>query len=66
MFGNDAVRGGGPWGAGTLAGPDGSRQPSEVELEQAVFQVGDQAQQEQVRTPLEMQGQGRQNQVFTV
>lgn len=38
MFGNEAVRGGGPWGAGTLAGPDGSRQPSEVELEQAVFQ----------------------------
>lgn len=40
MFGNEAVRGGGPWGAGTLAGPDGSRQPSEQELEQAVFQVG--------------------------
>jgi hypothetical protein len=32
-------QGGSPWGAGTLAGPDGSRQPSEVELEQAVFQV---------------------------
>lgn len=40
MFSNDAVRGGGPWGAGTLAGADGSRQPAEVELEQAVFQVG--------------------------
>jgi hypothetical protein len=33
------LQGGSPWGAGTLAGPDGSRQPSEVELEQAVFQV---------------------------
>jgi hypothetical protein len=32
-------QGGSPWGAGTLAGPDGSRQPSEAELEQAVFQV---------------------------
>lgn len=26
------VHGGGPWGPGTLAGPDGSRQPSELEL----------------------------------
>jgi len=26
------VRGGSPWGAGTFAGPDGSRQPSEKEL----------------------------------
>jgi multimeric flavodoxin WrbA len=33
------LQGGSPWGAGTLAGPDGSRQPSEAELEQAVFQV---------------------------
>lgn len=39
MFGNEAVRGGGPWGAGTLAGPDGSRQPTEQELEQALWQV---------------------------
>ena len=32
------VRGGSPWGAGTIAGADGSRQPSENELEQARFQ----------------------------
>ena len=31
-------RGGSPYGAGTIAGPDGSRQPSENELEQARFQ----------------------------
>jgi len=30
--------GGGPWGAGTLAGPDGSRQPSARELEIATIQ----------------------------
>lgn len=30
--------GGGPWGAGTLAGPDGSRQPSARELEVATIQ----------------------------
>jgi len=29
------VRGGSPWGAGTFAGPDGSRQPSALELELA-------------------------------
>ncbi|OCL01805.1 benzoquinone reductase [Glonium stellatum] len=29
------VRGGSPWGAGTFAGPDGSRQPSAMELELA-------------------------------
>ncbi|RXW14851.1 hypothetical protein EST38_g11000 [Candolleomyces aberdarensis] len=29
------VHGGSPWGAGTLAGADGSRQPSELELEVA-------------------------------
>lgn len=34
----DAVRGGSPWGAGTFAGPDGSRQPSEDELEIARVQ----------------------------
>ncbi|KAG2155179.1 flavoprotein-like protein [Suillus bovinus] len=32
------VRGGSPWGAGTFAGPDGSRQPSALELEVAVIQ----------------------------
>ena len=32
------VRGGGPYGAATIAGPDGSRQPSEKELEQVRFQ----------------------------
>ncbi|KXZ44941.1 hypothetical protein GPECTOR_60g718 [Gonium pectorale] len=33
MFGVQEPKGGSPWGAGTLAGPDGSRQPSEEELE---------------------------------
>ena len=32
------VRGGSPWGAATIAGADGSRQPSEKELAQARFQ----------------------------
>ncbi|KAK4550183.1 Minor allergen Cla h 7 [Oleoguttula mirabilis] len=32
------VRGGSPWGAGTFAGPDGSRQPSQKELELAEAQ----------------------------
>ncbi|KAI4725901.1 flavoprotein WrbA [Aureobasidium sp. EXF-10728] len=32
------VRGGSPWGAGTFAGPDGSRQPSEKELSLAFEQ----------------------------
>jgi len=32
------VRGGSPYGAGTIAGPDGSRQPSAKELAQARFQ----------------------------
>jgi NAD(P)H dehydrogenase (quinone) len=32
------VRGGSPYGASTIAGPDGSRQPSEKELEIARFQ----------------------------
>jgi NAD(P)H dehydrogenase (quinone) len=32
------VRGGSPYGAGTIAGPDGSRSPSENELAQARFQ----------------------------
>lgn len=32
MYGVDEPKGGSPWGAGCLAGPDGSRQPSETEL----------------------------------
>jgi len=32
------VKGGSPWGAACIAGPDGSRQPSEKELAQARFQ----------------------------
>ncbi|OCH88519.1 1,4-benzoquinone reductase [Obba rivulosa] len=32
------VRGGSPWGAGTFAGPDGSRQPTALELELATLQ----------------------------
>ncbi|KZZ90758.1 minor allergen Alt a 7 [Moelleriella libera RCEF 2490] len=32
------VRGGSPWGAGTFAGGDGSRQPSALELEVATIQ----------------------------
>ncbi|GJC84413.1 minor allergen Alt a 7 [Colletotrichum liriopes] len=32
------VHGGGPWGAGTFAGPDGSRQPTAKELEIATIQ----------------------------
>jgi NAD(P)H dehydrogenase (quinone) len=32
------VRGGSPWGAGTFAGGDGSRQPSAKELELAGIQ----------------------------
>lgn len=32
------VKGGSPWGAGTIAGADGSRQPSAKEVEQARFQ----------------------------
>lgn len=32
------VKGGSPWGAATIAGPDGSRTPSEKELAQARFQ----------------------------
>ncbi|TYZ67458.1 hypothetical protein PybrP1_006677, partial [[Pythium] brassicae (nom. inval.)] len=32
------VHGGSPWGAGTIAGEDGSRQPSELELEIARVQ----------------------------
>lgn len=32
------LKGGSPWGAATIAGPDGTRQPSEKELAQARFQ----------------------------
>jgi NAD(P)H dehydrogenase (quinone) len=32
------VHGGSPWGAGTIAGPDGSRKPSELELKIAKIQ----------------------------
>jgi NAD(P)H dehydrogenase (quinone) len=32
------IHGGSPWGAGTFAGGDGSRQPSEKELEIAAIQ----------------------------
>ncbi len=33
-----SVHGGSAWGAGTIAGPDGQRQPNELELETAEFQ----------------------------
>ncbi|KAJ0409904.1 hypothetical protein P43SY_005798 [Pythium insidiosum] len=32
LFNMDEVHGGSPWGAGTYAGPDGSRQPTTLEL----------------------------------
>lgn len=32
------VHGGSPWGAGTFAGPDGSRQPTALETEIATIQ----------------------------
>ena len=38
QFGHDVVKGGTPYGASTVAGADGSRQPSEVELDAARFQ----------------------------
>ncbi|KAK2733943.1 Minor allergen Alt a 7, partial [Myotisia sp. PD_48] len=34
----EEVRGGSPWGAGTFAGADGSRQPTQLELELAEYQ----------------------------
>lgn len=37
MFEMEKVKGGSPYGAGTFAG-DGSRQPTELELEQAFHQ----------------------------
>ena len=38
LFNNDVVHGGSPWGAGTLSGGDGSRQPSAMELGMAEYQ----------------------------
>src|SRR5579863_3408676 len=38
QFGHEAVKGASPYGASTIAGPDGSRQPSEIELEAARYQ----------------------------
>jgi len=38
MFGLQEVTGGSPWGSGTFAGRDGSRQPSEAELKFAHYQ----------------------------
>jgi NAD(P)H dehydrogenase (quinone) len=38
QMGHDVIRGGSPYGASTIAGGDGSRQPSEQELEAARFQ----------------------------
>ena len=37
-MGLDEIKGGSPYGASTIAGGDGSRQPSAVELEGARFQ----------------------------
>ncbi|KAJ2525045.1 hypothetical protein GGH20_003996, partial [Coemansia sp. RSA 1937] len=38
MFENDAIVGGSAWGAGVIAGPDGSLQPTHKELEIAEIQ----------------------------
>ena len=38
LFNNDVVHGGSPWGAGTLSGGDGSRQPSAMELSMGEYQ----------------------------
>jgi len=38
LFNNEVVHGGSPWGAGTLSGADGSRQPTTGELGQAEYQ----------------------------
>jgi NAD(P)H dehydrogenase (quinone) len=38
QFGHDEVKGASPYGASTIAGPDGSRQPSDIELEAARYQ----------------------------
>ncbi|KAK9821414.1 hypothetical protein WJX81_001025 [Elliptochloris bilobata] len=38
LFSNEHVRGGSPWGAGTFANGDGSRQPTDLELAFAKYQ----------------------------
>uniref|UniRef100_K3WM09 Flavodoxin-like domain-containing protein n=1 Tax=Globisporangium ultimum (strain ATCC 200006 / CBS 805.95 / DAOM BR144) TaxID=431595 RepID=K3WM09_GLOUD len=38
LFNFEEIHGGSPWGAGTYAGPDGSRQPSKLELDVAKVQ----------------------------
>ncbi|GAB9470870.1 Nad quinone oxidoreductase [Globisporangium polare] len=38
LFSFDEIHGGSAWGAGTLAGPDGSRKPSQLELDVAKVQ----------------------------
>ena len=38
VFNTDVVLGTSPWGAGTVAGGDGSRKPHEIELDAAVTQ----------------------------
>jgi NAD(P)H dehydrogenase (quinone) len=38
MFSMDEIHGGSPWGSGTFAGPDGSRQPTDMELSVAKVQ----------------------------
>jgi NAD(P)H dehydrogenase (quinone) len=38
LFNMEEIHGGSPWGAGTLAGGDGSRQPSKLELDVAEVQ----------------------------
>ena len=38
QMGHDVIRGGSPYGASTVTGGDGSRQPSEQELEAAKYQ----------------------------
>jgi NAD(P)H dehydrogenase (quinone) len=38
QMGVDEIKGGSPYGASTIAGADGSRQPSEQELGMARFQ----------------------------
>jgi pyruvate-formate lyase len=40
MFDLSEVKGGSPYGAGTIASADGSRAPSEKELAQASFRTG--------------------------
>jgi NAD(P)H dehydrogenase (quinone) len=38
LFNMTEIHGGGPWGAGTFSGPDGARQPTELELGLATTQ----------------------------